>query len=121
MFEVNEETGVITLSTGDTGEVTFRIDGYDFSDLNYRVVFSLKNHGHIVKEEYYTLDDENRFVVRFQNAVTDQMQSTKNYTYDVTIVVDPVFGSDGKITDGSFVRTLNDPTRMVVRPAVRYV
>lgn len=119
MFNVNTKNREITMSAGDTGEITFRISGFDFSDVNYRVVFAVKNHGKILKEEYYQVDDDGRFVVNFVNEDTDKLDATV-CKYDVTVVVEPVW-SGGRIVDGGFVRTLIPPTRVLVRPAVREI
>ena len=119
MFNVNTDTGIITMSTGDTGEITFKVEGFDFSDVDYRFVFAVKNNGKIIKEKNYLLDDEGRFVVYMVNEDTDQLGAA-TCMYDVTVVVDPVWEGE-HIASGSYVRTLIPPTRMNVRPAVRYI
>lgn len=121
MFNVNVSTGEIVMSSGDTGEIPFRISGYDFSDLDYKVVFCARNRGKKIKEEYYTLDENGRFTVCIVNGDTDQIPGPAICFYDVTVVVDPVYDQGGKIVDGSFVRTLNRPTRMSIRPAERQI
>ncbi len=120
MFNVDTNSGIVSLSTGDTGPIPFRASGYDLSDLNYKFVFSAKAKGQIVKEEYYMLDADGRFVVEMVNADTDQIGPVTAF-YDVTIVVDPIYDAAGKIVDGSYVRTLIKPTRMTIRPAVRKI
>lgn len=120
MFIVDEETRQITLHKGDTGEITFTINGYDFSSLNLRCVFSMKQSGVEVKEEIHELDENNQFTVEFINTDTDYL-TPGSYEYDVTVVVDPVFDGTGKIIDGSVVRTLCDPIPVTIKRTVRNI
>ena len=121
MFNLDIHTGEIIMTTGDTGEIPFRISGFDFANVDYRVVFCARNRGKKIKEEYYTLDENGRFLVSIVNSDTDQIPGPATCYYDVTVVVDPVFNQGGKIIDGSFVRTLIRPTRMTIRSAERLI
>ena len=107
MFNVNEETGAITLSRGDTGALTISVTGYTFG-ANDRALFSIKNgQGTIVKQSAYAMEN-NEFTVTFYNADTDSL-NPGGYTWDVRYVINPYYDAGGNIVDGDQVLTPNLP------------
>lgn len=119
MFVADEETKVITLHAGDTGAVTFTLEGYDFSNVEAKAIFTLKMGGKdIIKEEYYDIDEDNQFCVEFANADTDFLSYKKSYEYDVRVVIEPVYDANGKIYDGIVVRTPEDPIQFIIKRTV---
>ena len=117
MFEVDEESGQITLHRGDTGEVTFTITGYDLSNVNAVCLFSLKRNGVVAKEQVYDLDEDQQFVVEFLNEDTDYLDPG-TYEYDVRLVIDPVYDTDGNLVNGAVVRTPRDPISVEVKRTI---
>ena len=122
MFTVNADTKVIDMHQGDTGAITFTISGYDWSSVTAKAIFTArkKNSDETIKEVTSgNLGSNGQFVVSFVNSDTDTL-TPGNYEYDVVLIVTPVV-TNGTITDGSVVRTLVDPTPLIIRRRVNNV
>jgi len=122
MFEVNSQTKVITMHQGDTGTVTFTITGYDWSETTAKAIFTArkKNDPDPIKTVVSdALTSAGTFVVTFINTDTDSL-APGNYEYDVVLIVAPET-TEGKITDGTVVRTLVDPTPLIIKRRVNDV
>ena len=120
MFQVDSETKKITMHRGDTGEITVTLNGYDFSNVDCKALFTMKYGGETIKEDYYDIDENNQFVVEFTNPDTDIFTSA-NAEYDVRVIIDPVWDENGKIVNGTMVRTPDDPIACEIRRTVGIV
>ena len=108
MFEVDPTTKKITMHAGDTGAVIYHITGYDLRGEDARIVWTMKNtKGIVVKSGVYT-PDENEIRVEFANADTDTLDPG-TYIYDLRIVIDPEFDTEGNLVDGTDVNTPISP------------
>ena len=116
MFYVDTDTKEITMHRGDTGSLTITFTGYDFTNVNACALFTLK-HGsiEIIKEAHQIVD--NQIVIEFANADTDWVNPGV-FEYDVRVVIDPVYDEDGIPTDGTVVRTPEDPISCTIKRTV---
>lgn len=115
MFNVHGTT--IELSRGDTGAVRIVAntvyvfqDEYDGDPTHGdKAVFTVKDGtGAIVREQYYSPDENKGFNIIFMNADTDSL-AVGSYSWDVRYVLHPYYDSQGKIVDGDQVITPNAP------------
>lgn len=117
MFEVDSNTKKITMHRGDTGSVTFTANGFDWSEVTAKAVFTMKKKDQTIKEVVSDLPASGEFTVEFENEDTDFLQPGV-YEYDVRVVINPVLDGNGKITDGTVVRTPWDPIPVEIRRTV---
>lgn len=97
MFSVNGTE--IKISKGDTGAILFsatvtrRDTGapYTFGERD-RALFCIKSGDQIVKKKSYQMN-ENKFIVVFYNADTDQLKDG-GYSWDVRYVINPYYSDD---------------------------
>ena len=125
MFDVNYDTGAITMNVGDTG--SFEVEAVrDDSELwteNDRAVFTIRNaSGETVVERIYTLDNDDTgngvLLIEFHNGDTDQLEPG-SYTWELRFVVNPYYDG-GTIVDGDIVQTpgidgLGEPMPMTLK------
>ena len=105
MFKVEGTT--ITLSRGDTGEVTIAATGYAFQS-NDRALFTVRQAStKEVKMRRILQITDNTVTVTFVNSDTDSLDSGK-YEWDIRYVINPIY-EEGEIVDGDEVITPNDP------------
>lgn len=111
MFNVNYETGEITMNVGDTGSFeveAHRDDGVDWTADDRATLTIRDNQGNSVLERDYALDSEelgNGVIgIEFRNADTDDWEPG-SYTWEMRYVVNPYYDEDDKIIDGDIVRT----------------
>lgn len=116
MFEVNDITKKISLHRGNTGDLTISFTGFDFTGTGAKALFSMKRGGVTVKNEVHDIVD-NEIVIHFDNADTDGVTPGR-YEYDVTVVLNAVFDTSGKLTDGEVVYTTEDPLPAEIRRTV---
>ena len=117
MFQVDESTGKITMHRGDTGSMTFTFTGYDWTQDDFRALFSMKKDSQTVKEQITRIPSSGMVTVTFANEDTDYL-TPGTYEYDVRIVRNPTFDNDGKLTSGTFVRTPWDPVPVEIKRTV---
>ena len=117
MFTVNETTGKITMHRGDTGSLTFTFSGYDWTADDFRAMFSMKKNNQTVKEQITAIPADGKVTVNFASEDTDYL-TPSTYEYDVKVVRNPVFDGEGKLTDGTFVRTPWDPVPVEVKRTI---
>lgn len=109
MFAVNEETGEIQLSVGDTAAFKITATGdYTFEAAD-RALFTVKDSsGAVVLERVYPLAEADPgngvFVVMLSNADTDYLQPGV-YSWDVRYVLTPYYDETGRIISGDQVIT----------------
>jgi len=109
VFSVDEATGNIQLSVGDTA--SFKITatgGYTFAEED-RALFTVKAPGgEVVLERAYPLAEEEPgngvFIVQLSNADTDHLQPG-DYSWDVRYVLHPYYDEAGRIVSGNQVTT----------------
>lgn len=105
MFKIEGTT--ITLSRGDTGEVTIGTSGYSFGS-NDRALFTVRHAStKEVKMRRILPIENNTVTVTFVNSDTDSLDPGK-YEWDIRFVINPTY-DDGDIDDGDEVITPNDP------------
>ena len=110
MFEVNTQTGAVTMHIGDTGGFIVpaeKSNGEPF-ETEDRCLFTLSNAaGEIVIERVYSLDEEwpgnGKIFIEFHNSDTDSLPAG-TYHYELRYVLNPYY-DDGAIVDGDTVRT----------------
>lgn len=117
MFYVDSTTKQITMHRGDTGSITFTFSGYDFSNVNAWALFSLKQGNTEVMVRAQKIID-NQIVIEFANADTDWVNPGTGFEYDVRVIIDPVFDENGLPTDGTIVRTPEDPITVNIKRTV---
>ena len=114
MFKVEGTT--ITLSRGDTGEVTIGVTGYSFGS-NDRALFTVRNaSSKEVKMRRILEITNNTVTVTFVNSDTDSLDAGK-YEWDIRYVINPIY-DDGDIVDGDEVITPNDPMTINLKTTV---
>lgn len=116
MFNFDLVTGKIDMHAGDTGSVTYHIEGNQLG-ANDRVLWTMQNGaGETVKQVALTADSNNDVTVTFANADTDTLPPGA-YLYDMRVVINPQYETvDGvqKIVDGDDVTTLSDPMAVII-------
>lgn len=114
MFIIDGTT--ITLSRGDTGEVTIGATGYTFGS-NDRALFTIRNASTKEVKVRRILEIINNIVtITFVNSDTDSLDAGK-YEWDIRYVINPVY-DDGEIVDGDEVITPNDPMLINLKTTV---
>jgi hypothetical protein len=108
----------ITLSRGDTGAIKIIADtDYEFASTD-RALFSIKSaNGEGVKQQAFALDENNAFVVTFNNSDTDSLPPSA-CSWDVRYVINPYYDSNGNIVDGDQVITPRQPMTMNILQVV---
>lgn len=122
MFSVDEATGHVRLSVGDTA--SFKITatgGYTFAEED-RALFTVKDPGGaVVLERVYALAAEDPgngiFVVNLANADTDSLQPGA-YSWDVRYVINPYYDERGRIVSGDQVITPKAALTLTLLPVV---
>ena len=126
MFNVNTETGAITMHAGDTGAFKVRAarkSGEPWTE-DDRMLFTVKNaSGEIVIQRFYRLDDDeglgNGVVeIQFHNNDTDKL-APGSYTTERRYDVNPYW--DGTPPEGMCVDALTAGVRMIEGNVVRTV
>lgn len=108
MFKIEGTT--ITLSRGDTGEVTIGLSGYGFQS-NDRALFTVRNASTKQVEMRRLLEiDDGVVTVTFVNSDTDSLAPGK-YEWDVRVVIGPKYDSENnnELYDGDEVITPEEP------------
>ena len=114
MFDLNPETGAVTLSKGDTASFeieAIREDGVPFTEYD-RAVFSIYQDVKPVMERIYTLDNDDDdtlgngvFRVELTNADTDSL-AAGSYTWEVRYTVGAYFDQEtGRVVSGDAIDT----------------
>ena len=118
MFQVNPNTGAITMHRGDTGSVLYsaeRESGEPFGEDDvalYTITDSQKN---TIRQDLYHLDDatlgNGNVLVQFHNSDTDQLP-LGTYSTEIRYIINPRFEETvingvtiRKVVDGDIVRT----------------
>ena len=116
MFVVDAESRKITMHRGDTGTVVYRLTGYTLEG-NVKVVWTMKNkYGDIIKEGVYTPED-NKVRIEFLNSDTDSI-APGVYLYDLRVVIEPEYDTQGRIVDGVCVTTPVSPLYVEIMDTV---
>ena len=130
MFTVEEKTGAITLSQGDTGSFEVeaqRDDGEEWTDED-RATFCLKSGDEVILERIYRLDnpDDDETLanglirVEFTNAQTKAI-SPGSYTWEMRFATGAYLNNSGRVISGDGVDTpgvdgSGDPMPFTVKP-----
>ena len=126
MFDVNYQTGAITMHKGDTGAFKVhatRKSGDDWTDDDRMLLTIRTAAGNIVLQRFYRLDDDeglgNGVVeIQFHNNDTDTWPSGQ-YNLERRYVVNPYW--DGTAPQGMCVNALTAGVRMIDGDVVRTV
>lgn len=120
MFVFDVLTGRITLHAGDTGSVTYHING-DILGTDDRVLWTMVDpNGKVAKQNILSANASNDVTVDFLNSDTDNL-SAATYRYDMRVVVNPQYETiDGvqKIVDGDSITTLTDPISVTIKGTI---
>ena len=121
MFSVDEATGNIKLSVGDTASFSITAVGYTFAEED-RALFTVKDpSGEVVLERAYPLAEEEPgngvFIVQLANADTDYLQPG-GYSWDVRYVLHPYYDEAGRIVSGDQVITPKAALTLTLLPVV---
>lgn len=121
MFSVDEATGNIQLSVGDTASFSITAVGYTFEEED-RALFTVKDpSGEVVLERAYPLAEEEPgngiFIVQLANADTDYLQPG-GYSWDVRYVLHPYYDEAGRIVSGDQVITPKAALTLTLLPVV---
>lgn len=121
MFSVDEATGNIQLSVGDTASFSITAGGYTFAEED-RALFTVKDpSGEVVLERAYPLAEEEPgngvFIVQLANADTDYLQPG-GYSWDVRYVLHPYYDEAGRIVSGDQVITPKAALTLTLLPVV---
>lgn len=122
MFVVDEATGNIQLSVGDTASFKITATGGHTFDAADRALFTVKDPGGaVVLERVYPLAEEDPgngvFVVQLANADTDSL-SPGAYSWDVRYVINPYYDETGRIVSGDQVITPKAALTLTLLPVV---
>lgn len=109
MFEVHGRT--IRISQGDTGIVTFRVEGAQLTDAD-RAVFTAKGSGGRLIQKVIA-PQEGLIRVPLTNEETDGWKPGL-YSWDLRIVLEAQVDAQGAVTDGREVITPWPPSRLEV-------
>lgn len=101
MFEVNGR--MIRISRGDTGLITFDVEGITLTDAD-RAVFTVKRHGGGMVMQKVIEPEGSRIIVPFVNEDTEHIRPGV-YEWDIRYVLDAVEDAEGRVTDGREVLT----------------
>lgn len=101
MFEVNGR--MIRISRGDTGLITFEVEGIELTE-NDRAVFTVKRRSGGVVIQKVIEPEENKILVPLVNEDTDKLRPD-TYEWDIRYVIEAVEDTDGSVTDGREVLT----------------
>ena len=98
----------ITMSRGDTGELTIGATGYTFES-NDRALFTVRQSStqEVKMRRILEIDENNTVTVSFVNSDTDSLDAGV-YEWDIRYVINPSYDG-GEIVDGDEVITPNDP------------
>ena len=124
MFNVNLETGEITMHRGDTGSYVLhasRSDGSEWTE-DDRLLYTVKNQqGEVVLQRFYRLDDQYGLgdgvvLVEFHNDDTDTWDNGQ-YAVERRYVIDPIW--EGTAPTSRCANALTANARMVEGSIVR--
>lgn len=101
MFEVSGR--MIRLSRGDTGLITFEVDGLNLTEKD-RAVFTVKRRGGGVVLQKVIEPEGNRVLVPFVNEDTEKLRPDV-YEWDIRYVIEAVEDEEGRVTNGREVLT----------------
>ena len=124
MFNVDLETGEITMHRGDTGSFKVHADRESGDDwtADDRMLFTVKNgQGEVVLQRIYRLDDQwglgnGTVLIEFHNDDTDQWENGQ-YTTEWRFIIDPVW--EGTAPTARCADGLTAGARMVEGAIVR--
>lgn len=109
MFSISEEKE-IRISLGDTMKLGVQLAGVPLT-ADDRVIFTIKQSANpdspVLVEKVYT-PDHDRIVVQLLNEESEKI-GIGRYRWDLRIVIEPIYNSKGKITDGRRVITPFEP------------
>ena len=130
MFNIEEKTGAVTLSQGDTGSYEIeaeREDGEAWTE-NDRATWCLKAGDEVIWERIYRLDNpeddetlENGVIrIEFTNAQTKAL-AAGSYTWEMRFAIGAYFNTGGRVISGNGVDTPGmdgngDPMPFTVKP-----
>ena len=114
MFKVCGRT--IQVSQGDTGVLHFDVEDMPLGKRD-RAVFTVKKRTGGVIMRKIAAPEGNVFRIPFVNADT-QSWKPDTYEWDLRIVLDPVYGAGGDVTDGREVITPFPPGALMVMKVV---
>ena len=135
MFNVEELTGAITISQGDTGSFELeaeRTDGEDWT-ADDRAVFTLKMNDEIVMERIYRLDnpDEDATLANGLIRIDLHNSDTKDltpgsYTWEMRFSIGAYTDGGGEIVSGDSIDTPGmdgggEPMPFVIKPVQKYI
>ena len=124
MFNVDKDTGDITMHRGDTGSFKVRCvrqSGEDWTS-DDRMLWTVRNSGgEIVMQRFYRLDDQwdlgdGVVLIEFHNEDTDKLPSGI-YNVERRYIIDPVW--DGTAPTGRCVDALDQDAAIVDGSVVR--
>lgn len=101
MFEVNGR--LIRVSRGDTGLITFTVEGISLTE-NDRAVFTVKRRSGGVVIQKVIEPEGNNILVPFVSGDTERLRPD-TYEWDIRYVIDAVEDGEGRVTDGREVLT----------------
>ncbi len=110
MFEMHGRT--IRISQGDTGIVTFSVEGAQLSSAD-RAVFTVKGSAGRLIQKVIAPEEGNLIRVPLTNEETDGWRPGL-YSWDLRIVLEPKLDADGMVTDGREVITPWPPSQFEV-------
>lgn len=116
MYRVNEETGEIYLSRGDTMSFTLKFTGYSLT-ANDKVMVTIKDRSGQLVKEYIETPVNNMVVIRLRNPDTDYLNPAL-YQWDARVIIDPVYDEEDRIVDGGSVSTPKLPMNIEIAPTV---
>lgn len=124
MFLVDDETGKITLHSGDTGSVTYEFEG--ITDESQTVVlWTMKNRSGVIVKEHLANISNGAVQIDFLNEDTDDL-AAGNYTYDVRVVYKPIYDENDRLVDadyanGGYVFTPESPYYVEILSTVGHI
>ena len=119
MFEINETTGAIAMSGGDTGGFTITPTVEGQGDTPGILLFSVKNSaGVLLISRQYPMVSGEPIDIEFGNADTDSWPAGM-YSWDVRGILNPMFdGEEGDpdrhVVDGDQVLTPRRPMSLTI-------
>ena len=116
MYRVDEETGEIFLSRGDTMSFTLKFTGYTLTSSD-RVMVTIKDRKGMLVKEYVETPVDNMVVIQIRNPDTDYLNPAF-YQWDARVIIDPVYDDQQNIIDGGSVSTPKLPMNFEIAPTV---
>lgn len=114
MFDVSGR--FIRVSRGDTGLITFSVEGISLTE-NDRAVFTVKRRSGGIVIQKVIEPEGNNILVPFVSGDTECLRPD-TYEWDIRYVIDAVEDEDGRVTDGREVLTPFPPGEFKVMRTV---